>query len=436
MSFTEVLEEKIVPVASKISTQRHMLAIRRGIIATMPLTIVGSFFTILLNLPIDSLAAMVEPFREILDIPFRFTVGMLSLYATFGIASSLANSYKLDSLTTGIIAVLAFLIAAVPPLHVLEGVDGVIDAGCYLSISNLGASSLFTAIIASILSVEIYRFFIERKIVIKMPDGVPPEVSNSFVALLPGAAVLILFWVVRYMVGFDINGALSALLMPLKDLFTGNSLLGGMLSVFLIGVFWAMGIHGEAIMGPVLRPFWDMAIAENMEAFAAGVPASQLPNIFTEQFQICYLQIGGTGVILALVVLFCFSKSRYLKSLGRLSLLPSIFNISEPMVFGAPIVLNPILGIPFVIAPLVCTLIGYFATVSGFVPMMMAKLPFTIPTAIAAVMSTNWTWAAAVVVVINFFVALAIYYPFFKVYEKQQLKAEMEEDSAAEALEA
>lgn len=428
MSFSTVLEQKIMPVAAAIGNQRHLRAIRCGIIATMPLTIVGSFFTILLNLPIDSLAAMIEPYRAILDIPFRFTVGILALYATFGISSSLAKDYDLDSLTAGLIAVLAFMIISAPPIQVTEDVEGVISAGRYINLSNLGSGSLFGAIVTSLATVEIYNFFLKHKAVIKMPDGVPPEVANSFIALLPGAVVLLVFWVLRYMLGFDLNAALSFLLTPLKGLLTGNSLFGGLLCVFLIGAFWSLGIHGETIMGPVIRPFWDMAIAENMDAFAAGTPVDQLPNIFTEQFQIAFLQIGGTGVTLALVVLFLFSRSRYLKSLGRLSFVPAIFNISEPIVFGAPIVLNPILGIPFVIAPLVCTVIGYVATITGFVPMMMAKLPFTIPTILGAVISTNWAWSAAVIVVINFFVAMAIYYPFFKVYEKQQIALEKQQD--------
>lgn len=123
--FIGIIEQKIMPVANRIGTQRHMTAIRKGIIATMPLTIVGSFFTILLNIPIESVAAVIEPYREILDIPFRYTVGILALYATFGIASSLAKSYRLDSLTAGILALMSFLIVAAPPTRILE------DMGCF-----------------------------------------------------------------------------------------------------------------------------------------------------------------------------------------------------------------------------------------------------------------------------------------------------------------
>lgn len=422
--FVGFIEQKLMPVANKVGMQRHMVAIRKGIIATLPLTIVGSFFTILLNFPIESVAAFIEPYREVLDIPFRYTVGLLALYATFGIASSLAKSYKLDSLTAGILATMSFLITAAPPIRVLESVEGVIDAGRFINVANLGSGSLFGAIVTAILSVEIYRFFIVKNITIKMPDGVPPEVTNSFMALIPGGAILVLFWVIRHIIGFDINGFLSNLLMPLKDVLAGNSLFGGLLTVFLICFFWVLGIHGPAIMGPVIRPFWDISIAENMEVFQSTGNAHELPNIFTEQFLQWFVWIGGAGTTLALVVLFLFSKSNYLKQLGRLSILPGIFNINEPVIFGAPIVMNPILGIPFLVAPLITMTISYFATTTGIVPMMAARLGFAIPAPIAAWMSTNWSVAAGILVVVNFLITLAIYYPFFKVFEKQQLERE------------
>lgn len=425
--FVGFIEQKLMPVANKVGMQRHMVAIRKGIIATLPLTIVGSFFTILLNFPIESVAAFIGPYREVLDIPFRYTVGLLALYATFGIASSLAKSYKLDSLTAGILATMSFLITAAPPIRVLESVEGVIDAGRFINVANLGSGSLFGAIVTAILSVEIYRFFIVKNITIKMPDGVPPEVTNSFMALIPGGAILVLFWVIRHIIGFDINGFLSNLLMPLKDVLAGNSLFGGLLTVFLICFFWVLGIHGPAIMGPVIRPFWDISIAENMEVFQSTGNAHELPNIFTEQFLQWFVWIGGAGTTLALVVLFLFSKSNYLKQLGRLSILPGIFNINEPVIFGAPIVMNPILGIPFLVAPLITTTISYFATTTGIVPMMAARLGFAIPAPIAAWMSTNWSVAAGILVVVNFLITLAIYYPFFKVFEKQQLEREEEQ---------
>jgi len=413
-------------VAGRLSSQRHMAAIRKGIVATLPLTIVGSFFTILNNPPIQSLADMIVPYQAILDIPNRFTIGILALYATFGIAYSLAQSYKLDGLTSGMLAVMAFLITSVNPIKIVENVEGVIDAGRYMSIGSLSSASLFGSIVTALVSVEIYHFMKSKNISIKLPEGVPPEVSNSFIALAPAAVIILLFWSIKYLLHFDINGFLSTLLMPFKDVLAGNSLFGGLITVFLITFFWVLGIHGPAIMGPVIRPFWDMSIAENIEAFADGVPADQLPNLFTEQFLQWFVWIGGAGGTLALVTLFLFSKSEYLKSLGKLSFLPGLFNINEPVIFGAPIVMNPILGIPFILAPLVTTTVSYFLTITNLVPVMMARLPFTTISPVAAWISTDWNVMAGVLVVINFFITLAIYYPFFKMFEQQQLKKELE----------
>jgi len=423
-NFVNFLNDKISPFANKIGTQRHMTAIRKGVISTLPLTIVGSFFTIINNFPIPSVANMLLPYKDILDIPFRYTVGILALYATFGIASSLADSYKLDKLTNGTLAVLAFLLTAAAPVNVTENVKGVIDAGRYINIANLSASSLFASIVTGLLSVEIYRFFKERNITIKMPDGVPPEVSNSFVALMPAAFILLFFWFIRYVLNFNITAFLSFLLMPLKGILVGNSLFGGLLTIFLITGFWILGIHGPAIMAPIVRPFWEISIAENMEQFANGTNAHHLSTIFTEQFLQWFLWIGGAGGTLALVVLFLFSKSAYLKDLGKLAILPGLFNINEPVIFGAPIVMNPILGIPFIVAPLVTATLSYFLTIAGVVPMMMARMPFTVPTPLGAFISTNWSISALILVFVNFIIDLAIYYPFFKVFEKQQLEKE------------
>lgn len=422
-NFVNVLEKKVVPVANKLGQQRHMAAIRKGIISTLPLTIVGSFFTILSNMPIPAVAHFLAPYQEILDIPFRFTVGILSLYATFGIAYSLAQYYKLDPLTNGIIGVMAFLVATAKPLHVLKP-QGIVEAGRYLNIANLSASSLFVAIVTALVSVEIVHYFTKHNITIKMPAGVPPEVANSFAGLFPAAVVLILFWLVRHLLGFNIATFLSSLLMPLKGVLAGNSLGGGILTILFITIFWTLGIHGTAIMDPIIRPFWEMAIAKNMTEFQAGTNVHHLSTIFTEQFLQWFVWIGGAGGTLALVILFLFSKSNYLKELGRLALFPGLFNINEPVMFGAPIVLNPILAIPFIIAPIVTAVIAYFATISGLVPMMMARLPFSFPAPIAALMSTNWSWQALVLSLVNFMVDLVIYYPFFKVFEYQQLQRE------------
>ena len=426
-TFMQMLEEKLMPIAQNFSQQRHMSSIRQGLVATMPLTIVGSFFTVTNNLPLEGYTNFIAPYLSILDIPFRLTVGSLALYASFSIGACLARSYKLDPISGGLLATVSFLLITITPIRLTaDTASEFIAAGRYLNIASLSSQSLFGGIVAALGSVEIYHLCKKYNLTIKMPAGVPPEVENSFAALIPFLFSILLFWIIRHVLNFDLNGTISTVLMPLKDILSGNSLFGGLLTVFLITFFWTLGIHGPAIMGPVIRPIWDMTIAENMDAFMAGASANALPNLFTEQFLQWFLWIGGSGATLPLVCLFLASKSKYLKSLGRLSIVPGVFNINEPVIFGAPIVMNPILAIPFIVAPLVMTVVAYLFTQSGLVPMMMARITFTFPAPIAAWMSTNWSWMAAVLVIINFFIALIIYYPFFKILENQEIKKEAE----------
>lgn len=418
------LEKYFLPVADKIGKQRHLMAIRNGLISTLPLTVVGSIFVIFLNLPIEGYEEMISSIRPTLDIPFRFTVGVMALYAAFSVGHFLGESYKVDPLSSGLLSTLGFLISVVVPTQVADDVEGVINAGRYLTIADLSSTSLFGAIVTAIISVEIYRILLQKNITIKMPSSVPPAVSKSFAALIPTAVIILLFWGIRHGLHFDINSTVTLAVSPLKKLLVGNSLIGGIITVFLIQLFWSFGIHGEAVLGPIIRPMWDSAILENMEAFDHIGNAHELPNLFTEQFLQWFVQIGGSGTTLALAILFLTSRVKFLKQMGKLTIVPGIFNINEPIVFGTPIVMNPILIIPFIFTPIILTIVSYIATITGLVPMMMAKLPFTMVGPVGSLMSTNWSIPAAILTIINFVLSLAIYYPFFKIFEKQQLEIE------------
>ncbi len=250
MSFFERLAEKMLPVANAIGNQRHMQAIRNGLISILPLTIVGSFFVILLNIPIKGYMDFIAPWRDILDVPFRFTVGLMSLYAAFTIGSFLGKSYKLNDVTSGLLAMLATLLMIVP-VNIKEGVTVAGDAisGRYIPVASLSSQGLFGAIISSLIAIEIYRFIKVRNIEIKMPAGVPPVVASSFSALFPTLAVVLIFWVPRHFLNIDINAIISYIIMPLKGFMTGTNLFGGIVTQFFIDLFWVFGIHGHAVMG-------------------------------------------------------------------------------------------------------------------------------------------------------------------------------------------
>ncbi|WYJ94127.1 PTS system, cellobiose-specific IIC component [Enterococcus sp. 9D6_DIV0238] len=435
MKTFDSLAMKLLPIANAIGNQRHLQAIRNGLISILPLTIVGSFFTILLNLPIPGYSELIAPYLAALDVPFRFTVGLMSLYAAFTIGSFLGNTYNLDKITSGFLSMLATLLMVVP-INLQEGVDiagNAVAGGRYIPITPLGSQGLFGAIVAALVSVEIYRFTKEKNLEIKMPEGVPPVVGESFAALLPTLLVILIFWIPRHFFDFNLNDLLSLAISPLKVFLTGNNLFGGIITQFMICLFWVLGIHGHAVLGPIIRPFWDQAILENAELFQSGTSAFHLPNIFTEQFYQWYAQMGGTGATLALVCLFLFSKSTYLKQLGKLSILPGIFNINEPVIFGTPIVMNPLLAIPFILVPIVNTILVYIVTALGWMPKMMVKPPFSIPAPLGALITSNWNWVACIMVFVCFAVSLAIYYPFFKMFEKIQVEQESQEAVAESA---
>lgn len=411
--FLQWVEKVLMPPMAKLSEQRHLRAIRDGIVSTLPLIIVGSFFLIFSNPPIPKLAAkMSTELAGKIAIPVRITVGLMSLYASYGIGYSLSKSYKLDGVSGGILSLTAFIMTTIP-----LNIDGI---GWTLPMGNLGGAGMFVAILMAIFAVEIMRILQTRNISIRMPEGVPDSVARSFEALIPAAVVITIIWAVRVMIGFDIQAFIMNIFKPLVR--AGNTLPGILIPILLITLLWATGIHGVSIVGSIARPIWLTLSDENMMAIADG--AKILPNIAPEPFFQWFIWIGGSGATLALVILFLTSKSKYLKQLGRTSILPSICNINEPVIFGAPIVLNPLLGIPFIIGPMITGVVTYFAMYFNIVARPATLPPWTLPAPIGAYLATNGDWKAAVLVIINIIIMIAIYYPFFKAYEKQLLAEE------------
>ncbi|WP_315121671.1 PTS sugar transporter subunit IIC [uncultured Clostridium sp.] len=417
--FFEIIEKFLMPPMTKLAEQRHLKAIRDGIISTIPLIIVGSFFLIFASPPSAKLAELVKPYAGNILIPFRLTVGLMSLYACYGIGYSLARSYKLDGISGGVLSLAAFLLTMIP-----QNIEG---HGWMLPMGNAGGAGMFVAIIMSIFAVEVMRFLQRINFVIKMPESVPEAVSRSFEALVPGAIILIVIWAIRHMIGFDIQGFIMDLFKPLVT--AGNTLPGILIPILLITLLWSAGIHGVSVVGSVARPIWLVLLDENTAAAAAN---QAIPNIAPEPFFQWFIWIGGSGATLGLLIWMVFSKSKYLRSVGRASLIPGICNINEPIIFGAPIMLNPILGIPFIIGPLITGTISYYAMALNLVNKPYIQPPWTLPAPIGAYLSTGGDWRAAVLVIINIIIMAAIYYPFFKAYEKKMILEETIDGIASE----
>lgn len=429
--FMKIIEEKLVPPMSKLGTQRHLLAIRNGVVSTLSLILIGSFFLIFVNIPYKPLADLLAPYSATIALPFRMTMGLMAIYATFIMGSDLAKSYKLDPTTGGVLSLGAFFMLQMP-VNVTTPADA--PLGFVLPMASLGASGMFSGILAMIFSVEIYRFFTKKKITIKMPEQVPPAVARSFEALIPGAVVLITLWIIRDIIGFDVNSALMAMFKPITGLL-GNNLFGALLPMFFIHLFWSFGIHGMSIVGSVIRPIWLVMLDDNAKALASGTSDTKLPYIAPEQFYQWTVTIGGAGATIVVAALFLFiCKSKFLKEVGRFTLIPGIFNINEPMMFGAPMILNPYMFIPFNLVPLVLTTISYSAIKLGIVNGFTTYQAWTLPAPIGGFLSAGNDWRVVVLIVVNLLVAGIIYYPFVKAYDKKMVQDEMAqvEVSAAE----
>lgn len=408
----QFVETKIMPPMLKLSNQRHLSAVRDGLIATIPITVIGSIFLLIPYIPwpqayVDFMGNSPDLVAKLI-LPFNMSMGLLSIYAAYGIGTRLAQSYKMDGLAGGISAIFTFFVT----LHFTT-----LEEGTFLSTQYLGGEGMFSSILTAILAVECMRFCKKFNIGFKLPEQVPTNVSSSFEVIIPVFFSMTIVWIIVHLLGFDLNTLIANLITPLLSV-SSNSIAAPLIYVALTCIMWLFGIHPQ-ILATVMLPIWLVNSEANMAAAQVG---QTIPNIGVQPFIFTFLWIGGGGGTLALCLMMVFSKSRFLKQLGRLSLIPGLFNINEPLLFGLPIVLNPALAIPFILAPLVTTIVTYFAFTTGIIPGMAYPLAavWTVPSVFSAVIATA-SIRGALLVIANFLIYLAIYYPFFKAYEHKLL---------------
>ncbi|MCK1982574.1 MULTISPECIES: PTS sugar transporter subunit IIC [Peribacillus] len=413
--FVAFLENNLSTPMAKLSEQKHLRAIRDGVVSALPFIIFGSLFLIIAFPPVAADTALGEwsakHIAEIL-IPYRLTMFIMTLYITFGIGYSLSQSYKLDPLSGGLLSLAAFLFTI--------GVKMMDDVGFVLPMTNLGGHGLFVGMLVSIFAVEILRLCKTKNITIKMPDSVPTSVARSFEALIPVSIVLLVMTLITVVFAVDLHSLVDKAVAPLIS--AGDTLPGVLIPVFLITFFWSFGIHGVSVVGAVARPVWEVYLGNNSAAVAAG---KAIPHIAPETFFQWFIWIGGSGATLGLVIaMLLTAKSTYSKAMGKATIVPSIFNINEPVIFGMPIVLNPVLIIPFIITPLIGATLAYIATSIGLVNPTYVMVPWTLPAPIGAYLSTGGDWRAVVLVMVNLTISVLIYLPFFKMYDKKLLAQE------------
>lgn len=418
--FFNFLENTLTPIAGKVASQRHISAIRDGFIGAMPFMIVGSFLLVFAFPPFSPdttigfgelwLGLSKQYFNEIMT-PFQMTMGIMSCYICTCIAYNLAKTYKMDGLSIGMLSLMTFLLVSAPMK------DGQLPA------AFLGGTGIFTAILIAITVTEL-AYFLERKgIGFKMPEQVPEKIRESFNMLIPALIIILTIYPLNLFIQNEfhmlIPGAIMALFQPLVS--ASDTLPAILLAVLIAHVLWFAGIHGAAIVGGIMAPFFLSNLGMNQAALAAG---QDLPHIFIESFWSFFVTLGGSGATFGLVLLYLKSRSAHLKTIGKLSIVPSMFNINEPVIFGTPFVMNPIMFIPFVGAPMINATIAYFATSMDLVGRTISLVPWTAPAPIGAAWGAGWQVNNAILVLLLIVIDIVIYYPFFKIYEKQLISEE------------
>ncbi|WP_195946103.1 PTS sugar transporter subunit IIC [Paraclostridium bifermentans] len=413
--FSEKLANFLAPIATKFSTQRHLCAIRDGFITLMPLVIVASLFVLLNNVVLDGNIGLLKSFKldEYKDIGvsvYYGTLGFLSVLLAATVSYKLASSYKMDELGTTVVSVAA--LATLIPTTIVTA-DNVTISGVFSEIYT-SPTGLFVAVIVAILATEILRKLNSiDKLKIKMPESVPPTVSKSFNLLIPSFITLTLFAVVAFIftqyVGTNVYDVITKLIQaPIKAVFQG---LPGIVIVLLIqNLLWSFGLHGAFILSPITEPTLLTAIQENMAAFQIG---ADIPNIVTKPFLDAFAFLGGGGCTIGLVIaILIASKKPQYKSVTKLGFIPSLFNINEPLMFGLPVVLNPLFMIPLVLVPIVNVVIAYIATASGLISKTVVMVPWTTPPILSAYLSTAGDIRAALLAAGLIVLSVFIYLPF------------------------
>jgi PTS system cellobiose-specific IIC component len=424
--FNGFMENKFVPVATKISSNKYLRAISIGSMSLMAIIIVGAIFSLLGNIAFQPYQNFITytGLKYLFSFAPKVTTDLLAVYMVFSVGYNGAKIFGSEesAFNSGLISLVSYMLL-VPQTEVMQ--KGAFQPDVLINMQWLGARGIFLALFTGIIATQIYCFIVNKKITIKMPDGVPEQVSKSFTALIPAFLILIIFSLIR--VGFSLTSYESAnnfiytiLQTPLQHL-TG-SLPAFILIVLISQLLWFFGVHGSYTVLPIFLPIWLGYIGENSAAYAAG---KAMPHVFNiGLFDITTL--GGCGATLGLViVMFFFAKSERYKAFSKMVLPCGIFNVNEPVIFGMPLMLNPVIFIPFLLIPVAILLMAYAAIKLNLMPAPIGMMiPASTPPIFSGLMQGSWRISVFQVFAVLF--SAVVYYPFFKALDKQALKEENE----------
>jgi cellobiose PTS system EIIC component len=429
----DIVQEKLLPIGNFLANEKHFAAIQAGLMTTIGLTLIGAIFQIIASPPVtaEMMASggilktlfggwynFAQQYKDILMVPYNMSIGLFSVIVSFSIAYQLSKKYGMSALSGGIVSLTMFLMIAAPATTYVLADGSSITA---LSTTYMGGPGLFTAIIIALVSVEITRLCKKYNLVVKMPDSIPQFLQDSFTSLIP----LLLNIVVLYGINVVIKSTTGVLL---PDLITGllmaplsavNSIPGMLFLIFIGTLLWICGVHGTMILYPLFLPILIEAITKN----AALVAAGQDPVFSPVMIVGAIAMVGGTGNTLGFVILCLRSKSEQLKAIGKVGIIPSFFGVNEPVLFGAPIVYNPILAIPYILGSMILALIMWLGYSIGFLKpgyiLIMSLFPLGVADFLSSMNINNFIFCWLMIPVMAI-----IWYPFFKIYEKQLVEKE------------
>jgi len=391
----------VIPFLTALGENTYLASIRAGMVSVVPLTILGGLFMALSFLPFTGYEEWVKPYLGHLQVPVRATFGLLAVMVCFSIAHDLAKRLSLDPLASAMVATVVFLM-----VQLKMGEETFV-------MEALGSAGLFTAILVALVSVRVQKWMTDRNWVIRLPDGVPAVVSESFLSLVPFVVLLTGFWGIRHVLGIDINQAVGRAFSPLVHML--DTLPGILLYAFAVTLLWSVGINGDNTMDAIVAPVFLQYLAENIDALKAG---QAMPHITANGFFTTFVNVGGTGATLALALVLLNSRNPAYRTVSRLSLPTQIFQINEPIFFGIPIVLNPVFMVPYIINALLLTAGSYLLMEYGFIRRPFVSVPWTTPPIIGHYLMTGGDWRAAVWGVVSIVMAMGVYYPFARSAEK------------------
>ena len=428
MNLYQKLESSIMVVGEKLNNNRILKVLRDAFMLAFPLTIFGSIMLVIANFPylekiIGSESVVV--LKDMLGPASTATMSVATVFVCLGIGYYLSKERDVEAIYGAAIALTAFFLLT--PYDAPIGDTGQMLNGVF-NIDRLGAKGMFVGIFGSFLAAYLYSVIVKKNWTIKMPPSVPPAVSKSFAALIPAVITLSIFLIVRIVFTFTTWGNVhdfvyEIIQSPLTNL--GKGLIATLIAIFAIQLLWFFGLHGQIIVNSVMDPIWNTLSLENFTAFQAG---AELPNVVTKQFiETFTVGLGGTGMTLIVILsILAFAKSKQLKEVGKLAAPAGIFNVNEPVIFGLPIVLNPMIVIPWILGPVLATLVAYLAMASGLVPLTTGvAVPWTTPVFLSGMLATN-SLRGGILQLVQMGTVLVVWYPFLKAFDKKTLIDEKE----------